>query len=104
VLADETRAFEQMTSFARLDDGTVYNNWHAFVHEIRHGKIVQTREYLDTRHVWGALGRWAAWGETPVKPRSTPRRSNLQAIAMTVQYKPNMGPDLERWQPFPPVG
>jgi uncharacterized protein len=103
VLADETRAFEQMVSFVRLDDGTLYNNWHAFIHEIRNNKIVQTREYLDTRHVWTVLGRWAPWGATPVPPRSRPRRSNLQGIAMTVQYKPNTGPDFDRWRPFPPV-
>src|SRR3546814_9411723 len=29
MVADENRVFEQMDSFARLDDGTVYNNWHA---------------------------------------------------------------------------
>jgi hypothetical protein len=91
-----------MDSFARLDDGTVYNNWHALVHEIRDGKIVQTREYHDPRHVWAVLGRWAEWGATPVPPRSRPRRSNLQGIAATIQY-PTMFCDLERWQPFDPL-
>jgi hypothetical protein len=62
MIADGDRVFEQMDSFARLDDGTVYNNWHAFVHEIRDGKIVQTREYHDPRHIWVVLGRWAEWG------------------------------------------
>jgi ketosteroid isomerase-like protein len=103
VLADETRAFEQMMSFARLDDGTVYNNWHAVMYEIRGGKIVQTREYLDTCHVWATLGRWASWADHPATPLRVVRRSNLQGIAMTVQYKPNQGPDLARWQPLPPV-
>jgi ketosteroid isomerase-like protein len=103
VFADETRAFERIVSFARLDDGTVWHNWHAIMHEIRDDKIVQTREYLDTAHVWATLGRWASWGDTPPQLRSTPRRSNLQGIAMTVNYKPNEGPDLDRWHPFPPV-
>src|SRR3546814_2681879 len=75
-----------MDVIARLDDGTLYNNWHCFVHEIRDGKIVQTREYLDTHHMWAALGRWASWGRTPVPPRSVPRRSNLQEIATVIQY------------------
>ncbi|KJS05988.1 MAG: hypothetical protein VR73_10875 [Gammaproteobacteria bacterium BRH_c0] len=100
---DGDRVFEQMDSFARLDDGTVYNNWHAFVHEIRDGKIVQTREYHDPRHVWVTLGRWAEWGKTPVPPRSSPRRSNLQGIASTIQYPTSLGPDLERWRPFESV-
>src|SRR3546814_18414508 len=78
MVADENRVFEQMDSFARLDDGTVYNNWHAFVHEIRDGKIVQTREYHDPRHVWTVLGHWAPWGATPVPPRPRPPRSTLQ--------------------------
>jgi ketosteroid isomerase-like protein len=99
IIADGNRVFEQMDSFARLDDGTVYNNWHAFVHEIRDGKIVQTREYHDPRHVWVTLGRWAPWGAEPVPPRARPRRSNLQGIAATIQY-PTMFCDLERWRPF----
>jgi hypothetical protein len=92
-----------MMSFARLDDGTVYHNWHAVMYEIRGGKIVQTREYLDTSHVWGTLGRWASWGDHPATPLTVVRRSNLQGIAMTVQYKPNEGPDLERWRPLLPL-
>src|SRR3546814_15526691 len=72
--------------------------WHAFVHEIRDGKIVQTREYHDPRHVWTVLGRWAPWGATPVPPRSRPRRSNLQSIATTIQYETSAGPDLERYR------
>lgn len=104
VFADETRAFERIVSFARLDDGSVWHNWHAIFHEIRDNKIVQTREYLDTAHAWATLGRWATWGGEPPGLRSMPRRSNLQGIAMTVNYKPNEGPDLERWQPFPPIG
>ncbi|KJS05991.1 MAG: hypothetical protein VR73_10890 [Gammaproteobacteria bacterium BRH_c0] len=103
MIADETRVFEQMDSFARLDDGTVYNNWHAYVHEIREGKIVQTREYHDPLHLWVVLGRWAPWADKPVVPGATPRRSNLQGIATTIQY-PTMFLDLERWRPFKPSG
>ncbi len=99
VFADGDVAFEEMDVLAQLEDGTVYNNWHTLVHEIRNGRIVQTREYLDTRHVWVVLGRWAAWAAEPVAPRSVPRRSNLQSIAWTIQI-PTMFCDLERWQPF----
>ena len=91
-------------SFARLDDGTVWHNWHAFIHEIRLGKIVQTREYLDTGHIWATLARWAPWGKKLPTTRAVTRRSNLQSIVMTVNYRPNEGPDrLERWHPFPPM-
>jgi ketosteroid isomerase-like protein len=102
-IADGDIVVEEMDIFARLDDGTVYNNWHCIFHDIRDGKIVQTREYLDTRHVWIALGRWAPWAATPVPPRTKPRRSNLQGIAMSTQT-PTMFMDLERWQPFDPPG
>ena len=107
LLADGDRVFEEMDIFGRLDDGTVYNNWHAYIHEIRDGKIVQTREYTDTRHVWIVLGRWADWGKTPVGPRSHPRRSNLPSIAMSSQIPTQGGPPLARWHPFtddPPRG
>jgi len=100
-LADGDTVFEEMEIFARLDDGTVYNNWHAVVHEVRDGRIVQTREYLDTRHVWVVLGRWAPWGQVPTQPRRLPRRSNLQAIHCTTQT-PTMFLDLERWRDFGP--
>jgi hypothetical protein len=90
-----------MDVFARLDDGTVYNNWHCFFHDLRDGKIVQTREYLDTRHVWIVLGRWAPWAATPVLPRSRPRRSNLQTICSTTQT-PTMFLELDRWRPLDP--
>src|SRR3546814_13951556 len=90
--------FEQMDSFARLDDGTVYKNWHAFVHEIRDGKIVQTREYHDPRHVWTVLGHWAPWGATPVPPRSRPRRSNLRSEARRVG-KGCVSTCSARWSP-----
>jgi hypothetical protein len=56
VLADETRAFEQMMSFARLDDGTLYNNWHAVMYEIRAGKIVHV-PCLGNARTMGLMGR-----------------------------------------------
>jgi hypothetical protein len=99
MVADGDVVVEEMDTFGVLDDGTVYNNWHCLFHDIRDGKIVQTREYLDTRHVWVVLGRWAPWAATPVEPRRTPRRSNLQSISMSTQT-PTMFLDLERWRPF----
>src|ERR1700728_3665079 len=97
--ADGDVVVEEMDIFARLDDGTIYNNWHCLFHDIRDGRIVQTREYLDTRHVWVVLGRWAPWAVTPVEPRRAPRRSNLQSISMSTQT-PTMFLDLERWRPY----
>jgi uncharacterized protein len=98
-VADGDLVWEEMDVLATLDDGTVYNNWHCFVHHVTDGKIVQTREYLDTRHVWVVLGRWASWAATPVEPRTRPRRSNLPGIHSTAQI-PTMLCDMERWHPF----
>src|SRR5690606_30652917 len=45
IYVDGNRVMEEMDSFAMLDDGTVYNNWHCFVQEsamaglCRHGSI-----------------------------------------------------------------
>lgn len=99
LIGDGDIVAEEMDIFARLDDGTVFNNWACIFHDLRDGKIVQTREYHDPRHVWTVLGRWAPWGATPVEPRTRPRRSNLQAIHMSTQT-PTMLMDLERWHPF----
>lgn len=102
MVAEGNSVFEEMDSFARLDDGTVYNNWHCFIHEIEDGLIVQTREYMDTHHLWVALGRWADWGKTPVPPLREARRSNLPSIRATYQRR-NIFLKNDRWEPLPPV-
>jgi ketosteroid isomerase-like protein len=98
LVAEGGRVFEEMEIFARLDDGTVYDNWHCCIHEVRDGRIVQTREYLDTHHAWVVLGRWADWGRTPVPPLTRSRRSNLPYVDETFQGR-NPFLELERWAP-----
>ncbi|HLS98316.1 MAG: hypothetical protein WDA10_10680 [Porticoccaceae bacterium] len=100
-VAEGDSVFEELEIFARLDDGTVYHNWHCCIHVIRDGGIVQTREYLDTHHLWVVLGRWADWGKTPVAPLTRARRSNLPWIDETFQGR-NPFLDLARWKPLPP--
>jgi ketosteroid isomerase-like protein len=102
MIAEGGAVFEEMDVLATLDNGSVYNNWHCFIHEVRGGKIVQTREYFDTHHFWVVLGRWAEWGRTPVPPTRVARRSNLPVVTATFQGK-NPFLDLERWRPLPPV-
>lgn len=100
MVAENGAVFEEMDILAPLDDGTVYNNWHCFIHEIREGKIVQTREYMDTHHFWVVLSRWAEWGKTPVAPMRQARRSNLPYVTETFQGR-NPFLKLERWQQLP---
>jgi ketosteroid isomerase-like protein len=102
MVCEDGRVFEEMDALAHLDDGTVYNNWHCFIHEIRGGRIVQTREYLDTHHMWVVLGRWADWGTVPVPPLRKARRSNMPYPTATYQVK-NPFLKLERWEPLPLV-
>jgi len=102
MVAEGSSVFEEMDTLAHLDDGTVYNNWHCFIHEIRDGRILQTREYMDTHHLWAVLGRWADWGKTPVPPLRRARRSNLPYVTATFQTR-NPFLKLDRWEPLPPV-
>jgi uncharacterized protein len=102
MVAEGGSVFEEMDTLATLDDGTVYNNWHCFIHEIRNGQIVQTREYMDTHHLWVMLGRWAEWGKTPVPPLRQARRSNLPYVTATFQTR-NPFLKLARWEPLPPL-
>jgi ketosteroid isomerase-like protein len=102
MVAEGGSVFEEMDTLAHLDDGTVYNNWHCFIHEIRDGRIVQTREYMDTHHLWVVLGRWADWGKIPVPPLRRARRSNLPYVTATFQVRSPLL-RLERWEPLPPV-
>jgi hypothetical protein len=102
MVAEDRRVFEEMEILAHLDDGSVYNNWHCLIHEIRGGQIVQTREYLDTHHLWVVLGRWADWGKTPVPPLRKARRSNMPYVTETFQgFNPFL--KLDRWEPLPPA-
>lgn len=96
MVADGLRAFQEMESVADLDDGTVYHNWHCLIHEVRDGLITQTREYLDTHHVWVALGAWADWADEPVPPLRRARRSNLPEVTACFQHR-NPFLDLDRW-------
>jgi hypothetical protein len=102
MVAEGGSVFEEMDVMARLDDGTVYNNWHCFIHEIQGGRIVQTREYMDSHHFWVMLGRWAEWGKTPVPPMRQARRSNLPYVTETIQAR-NPFLKLDRWKPLPAV-
>ncbi len=101
MVAEGGMVFEEMDILAHLDDGTVYNNWHCFVHEVRDGKIVQTREYMDTHHLWVVLGRWGDWGKMPVPPLRKAKRSNLPFVEVSYQVR-NPFLKLERWDPLPP--
>jgi ketosteroid isomerase-like protein len=101
LIAEGGSVFEEMDCLGHLDDGTVYNNWHCFIHEIREGRIVQTREYMDTHHLWVVLARWADWGKTPIPPLRQARRSNLPYVTATFQVR-NPFLKLERWDPLPP--
>jgi len=100
MVADGGSVFEEMDILAHLDDGTVYNNWHCFIHEIRDGRIAQTREYMDTHHLWVVLGRRADWGKTPVPPLRHARRSNMPYVTSTYQWG-NPFLKLDRWEPLP---
>jgi ketosteroid isomerase-like protein len=102
MVAEGSSVFEEMDVLARLDDGSVYSNWHCFIHEIRNGQIVQTREYMDTHHLWVVLGRWAEWGKTPVPPLRQARRSNLPYVTVTIQGR-NPFLNIDRWKLLPPV-
>jgi ketosteroid isomerase-like protein len=100
MVAEGGSVFEEMDILARLDDGTVYNNWHCFIHEIRGGRIVQTREYMDTHHLWVGLARWADWGKTPVAPLRQARRSNMPFVTASYQVR-NPFLKLDRWEQLP---
>jgi uncharacterized protein len=102
MVAEDGRVFEEMDILARLDDGTVYNNWGCLIHEVRDGQIVQTREYMDTHHLWVVLARWADWGKVPVPPLRHARRSNMPYVTSTYQAR-NPFLKLDRWEPLPPV-
>lgn len=100
MVAENGAVFEEMDVIATLDDGSIYNNWHCFIHEIRDGLIVQTREYMDTLHFWSTLSRWASWGQDLPPPMNHVRRSNLPYVRASYQVK-NPYLELDRWKLLP---
>jgi ketosteroid isomerase-like protein len=102
MVAEGGAVFEEMDILVQLDDGSVYNNWCCFIHEVRDGLIVQTREYMDTHHLWVTFERWADWGRTPVPPPRSARRSNMPFVTASYQGR-NPFLQLPRWEPLAPA-
>jgi len=49
--AEGDRVAVEATSYAEFTNGRVYRNEYHFLMEVRDGRIVRVREYLDTEHV-----------------------------------------------------
>ena len=55
VTVEGERACVATSSYARLKNGQIYNNHYHFLNLVRAGKIVESREYNDSLHVWSVL-------------------------------------------------
>ena len=53
--AEDNRVAMEAVSYGERFNGRVYKNYYHFQHEIRDGKIVAVREYLDTDHAYRIL-------------------------------------------------
>jgi len=51
VTVEGDRVCAATSSYAKLKNGNIYNNHYHFLHVIRNGKIVESREYNDSAHV-----------------------------------------------------
>lgn len=51
LVAEGNRVAMEATSYGEISNGRVYQNLYHFLMEIRDGKFVAIREYLDTEHV-----------------------------------------------------
>ncbi len=52
MIGEGSRVAVEAESDAELHNGRVYHNQYHFVFEIKDGKIIDIREYLDTQHVY----------------------------------------------------
>jgi ketosteroid isomerase-like protein len=50
VTAEGNRVAVETESYAELQNGRVYNNNYHFLFEVKDGKILRVKEYLDTEH------------------------------------------------------
>jgi ketosteroid isomerase-like protein len=53
--AEDNRVAMEAVSYGERSNGRIYNNFYHFQHEIRDGKLVAVREYLDTDHAYRIL-------------------------------------------------
>ena len=60
MICQDNKVAAEVQGCGKLTDGATYNNFYHFVFEIRDGKIVRVREYLDTRHVDQIYGSYVA--------------------------------------------
>lgn len=51
-IAQGDRVAVEATSYAKLKNGRVYQNQYHFLFEIRDGKILSVKEYMDTKHAY----------------------------------------------------
>ena len=60
MISQDNKVAAEVQGCGKLTDGATYNNFYHFLFEIRDGKIVRVREYLDTRHVDQVYGPYVA--------------------------------------------
>lgn len=56
IIAEGDHVAAEIESYAELKSGKIYNNRYHFKFLVQDGKIVEAREYCDTRHAMEALG------------------------------------------------
>jgi hypothetical protein len=50
MVAEGSYVAVEATSYAELNNGRIYNNQHHLLFEIRNGKVLRVKEYMDTQH------------------------------------------------------
>lgn len=51
-IAEGNKVAVEAESYAELNNGRIYRNRYHFLFEILDGKIIQVKEYMDTKHAW----------------------------------------------------
>jgi len=72
VTVEGPRACVATSSYAKLKNGGIYNNHYHFLNVVRDGKIIESREYNDSLHVWSVL-------EAEITERRAQRAAAAQA-------------------------
>ena len=60
IMSDGDKVSAEAESYAKLKNGTIYNNFYHFLFEIRDGRIVRVKEYNDSKHVAEVFGPFLA--------------------------------------------
>jgi ketosteroid isomerase-like protein len=83
VVAQDDRVWMEAESHSRLTNGQPYRNYYVFLIQLRDGKVVEYKEFVDTLHVYRVIDSPAVRGE-PIPREGFVTRVNRTIVGVPI--------------------